>query len=145
MAKRGCQDRRPDAVLAAVAAQPAQQRDAALLDAVAELGEQRRQHGQRAEHCDADDQHRRDPEAEVGVVAGEEEPGHGDHHRHARDQHGAAGGCGGGFERRARPLAGGPFFPLSFEVEERVVDADCESDEQDDGADVSVHRHELAW
>src|SRR5437667_176632 len=38
----------------------------------------------------------------------------------------------------------GTLFTLSLEVEERVVDADREADEQDDGVDVLIHRNEVA-
>ena len=50
----------PDAALAVLAAEPVQERDPALLDPVAELAEQRGQHGQRADHRDGDDHHRPD-------------------------------------------------------------------------------------
>jgi hypothetical protein len=80
----------PEPVLTAVAAQPVQERDLALLDLVTELREQRRQHSQRADHRDADDHHRRDAEAEVALVAGEHHPGHRDHHREAGDEDGTA-------------------------------------------------------
>ena len=90
------QDHRPDAVLAALAAEPAEERDPALVDLVAEPREQRRQDGERAEHRDGDDDHRRDPERQVRLVAGEQHPGHRDHHGQAGDEHRAAGrGCGG--------------------------------------------------
>ena len=46
--------------------------------------------------------------------------------------------------RGTRALAGGPLLALALEVEERVVDADGEADQQDHGADVLIHRHEMA-
>ena len=82
-------------------AEPVQERDLALVDLVAEPREQRRQHRQRAEHRDADDHHRGDAEAEVGLVAGEDHPGHRDHHGEAGDQNRAARGRGGGLDRGA--------------------------------------------
>ena len=98
-----------------VAAEPVQERDLALLDLVAEPRQQRRQHRERAEHRDADDHHRGDAEAEVGLVAGEHHPGHRDHHRDAGDQHRAARGRGGGLERGARASAGRPLLTLALE------------------------------
>ena len=83
-------------------------------------------------------------ERHVRLVAAEEHPGHRDHHRHAGDQHRAARGRGGGLERGAVALARRPLLTLALEVEERVVDADREADEQEHGADVLVHRDEVA-
>jgi hypothetical protein len=138
------QDLLPEAVLAVRALKPVQERDLALLDLVAELRQQRREHRQRAEHRDADDHHRGDAEPEVALVTGEDHPGHRDHHGEAGDENRPARGRCGGFDRGARALAGRPLLALALEVEERVVDADREADEQDDGADVRVHRDELA-
>ena len=47
------------------------------------------------------------------------------------DQHRPAGGGGGGLERGAVAAAGAPLLALALHVEERVVDADGEPDEQD--------------
>ena len=44
---------------------------------------------------------------------------------------GAAGGGGGGLERGALAATGGPLLALAPEVEERVVDADGEADQED--------------
>ena len=41
-------------------------------------------------------------------------------------------------------LPGRTLFTLALEIEERVVDADGQADEQQDGADVRVHRDEVA-
>ena len=54
------------------------------------------------------------------------------------------GGGGGGLERGPVTAAGRPLLTLALDVEERVVDADGEADQQDDRADVLVHRDELA-
>ena len=51
---------------------------------------------------------------------------------------------GGGLERRPVRPSGGAFLTLALQVEERVVDADREPDEQEHGADVLVHRDEVA-
>ena len=51
-------DRRPDARLAVARRPLREERDAAAVDAIAELGEHGRQHGQRAEQRDRDDEHR---------------------------------------------------------------------------------------
>jgi hypothetical protein len=89
-AKRGLEDRLPEPVLTAVAPHAAEKRDLPFLDAVAELRQQRRQDGQRAEHGDADDRHRRDAEADGRLVAREEHSGHRDHDGQSGDEHGAA-------------------------------------------------------
>jgi hypothetical protein len=121
-----------------------QERDLALFDAIAELRQQRGQNRQRAEHRDADDHHRRDPEAEVALVAGEHQPGHRDHHGEAGDEHRSARGGRRGLDRGACALAGRPLFALALEVEERVVDADGEPDQEDHGRGVLIHRDEMA-
>ena len=139
-----CQDRRPEAVVAALTPEPVQIGKATLLDAVAELREQRRQHRQRAEHCHGDDHHRRDPEREVRLVAAEEHPGHRDHHGDARDQDRAARRRRRGLECGLVALPRGPLLALALQVEERVVDADGEADQQEHGADVLVHRDQVA-
>ena len=61
-----------------------EERDPSLVDAVAELREQRRQDRERADQRDRDHQHRADGDRREDGVAGEEHPGH-------RDQHGQAG------------------------------------------------------
>jgi hypothetical protein len=78
------------------------------------------------------------------LVAGEEHPGHRDHHRDARDQHRTAGRRRGRLERSFRTSSRRAFFTLALEVEERVVDAHREPDEQDHGGDVRVHRDQVA-
>ena len=138
------EDRAPEAALAVLAPEPVHERDAALLDLVAELAEQCGQHGERADHRDRDDHHRSDREGHERLVAGEEHAGHRDHHRDAGDEDGAAGrGCGG-LERCVLASSGGTLFALAPEVEERVVDADGEADQQDHLGDLLVDRDELA-
>ena len=127
-------------LLAAVAAEAADERDPALLDPVAELARARGQDGERAEHRDCDDEHRADREGHERLVAGEEHAGHRDQDGDARDEDGAARGGGGGLERGALAAAGGPLLALTPHVEERVVDADGEADEQDDLHDVLARR-----
>jgi hypothetical protein len=121
-----------------------QERQPASLDPVAELGQQRRQHGQRAEHGDCDDQHRAQAEGCEAGVAGEEHPGHRDHHAESGDQHRSAGRRGGRLQRGLRAAAGGPFLAFAPEVEHRVVDAHCQPDQQDDCRHVLVDRHQVA-
>ena len=143
-AHRRCEHLLPEPVLAAVTPKPVQEGDLALLDPVAELGEQCRQDGQRTEHRDADDHHRCDSEAQIRLVAGEHHPGHCDHHGEAGDQDRASGRCCRRLDRSSRALAGCALLPLPLEVEERVVDADSQPDQQDHGADVLVHRDQVA-
>ena len=115
-----------------------------LGDRVAQLREQGGQHGQRPEHGDGDDEDRRQAEGGEGRVACEEHAGHRDHHRQARDEHRAAGrGCRS-LDRGPRAPSGRTLLALALQVEHRVVDADREPDEQQHGADVGIHRHEVA-
>jgi hypothetical protein len=139
MAKRGRQDLRPDAVLAARAAQPSEERDAALLDAVAELRQERRQHGERSDHRDRDDHDRAEAERAERAVAGEEEASHRGHDRQPGDEHGAARRRGRRLERGPVAAAGRTLFPLTLEVEERVVDTHGEADQEHDLRHRLVH------
>jgi hypothetical protein len=109
-----------------------QERHAALLDAVAEHRQQRRDDGHRADHRDRHDRDRADAERRERRVAGQEHAGHGDHHGQAGDQHGAAGGRGGDVDRVAVTDAARSLLALAAKVEERVVDADRQADEQHD-------------
>ena len=118
-------------------------RQPALVHTVAELGEQCRQNCQRAQHCDRDDHDRRHAEAGEGRIAGEQEPGHGDHDREARDQDRAPRGRRCGEEGRLLALPGRPFLALTLDVEHRVVDAHGEADEQNERADALVERQQL--
>ena len=139
------EDCAPEAALAVLAAEPVHERDAALLDPVAELAESSAgQHGQRAEHRDRDDHHRPDREGHERLVAGEEHAGHRDQDGDAGDEDGAAGGGCGGLEGSALAPSGRTLFALAPEVEERVVDADRKADQQDDFGDRLVDRDELA-
>ena len=145
MTQDGLQDRAPEAAaLARVAAQPVEERNLPLLDLVAEPGEHCREHRQRADHGDADDHHRADRKRHERRLAGEEHPGHGDHDREAGDEHCPARGRGGGFESSALAPTGLALVPFPAKVEERVVDADGQPDQQDDLLNLPVHRHELA-
>ena len=102
------------------------------------------QHGQRADHRDRDDHHRPDREGHERLVAGEEHAGHRDQHGDAGDEDGAAGGGCGGLEGGVLAASGGTLFALAPEVEERVVDADGEADQEDHLGDLLVDRDELA-
>ena len=145
MAERRGQHLRPHAVLATRAAQPAEERDAALLDAVAELRQERREHGERAEHRDRDDHDRADAERAERAVAGEEQPGHRGHDRQPGDEHRAARRRSCGLERGPMAAACRTLFTLTLEIEERVVDADGETDQEDDLRDRLVHRASAGW
>ena len=123
-------DRAPDPALAVVAAEPADERDAQPVDLVAEPREQRREHGQRAEHGGRDDEDRGEAERLEGRVAGQEHAGHRGDHGQPGDQHGAAGGGGGGLEGGGRAASGGAFLACALQVEHRVVDADREADQE---------------
>lgn len=131
-AQDAVEDRAPDPALAVLAAQPRDERDVAKLDLVAELREERRQDGQRADDGHGDDEDRGDGDAGEGAGAREEHAGHGDHDRQAGDEDSAARGRGGGLERGLLALAGGPLLALALEVEERVIHSDGEADQEHD-------------
>ena len=133
-----------NAALAVLAPEPVHERHAALLDAIAELAQQRREDGQGADHRDRDDHHRPDREGHERLVAGEEHAGHGDEDGDAGDEDGAAGGGGGGLEGCMLAAPGGTLFAFPAQVEERVVDADGEADQEDDLRDLLVDGDELA-
>ena len=138
------EDRSPDARVSVLAAEPVHEGDTALLDAIAELREHCGQHGERTDHRDRDDHHRADREGHERLVAGEEHAGHRDQDGDAGDQDGPAGGGRGGLERSALAPPGCTLFALTPEVEERVVDADRQADQEDDFRDRLVDRDELA-
>ena len=122
----------------------AEERDAALVDAVAELREHGGEHRQRADHRDADDEDRAGRHRGEAVVAGEVHAGHGGHHGEAGDQHGAARRRGGGGQRGLGITAGPALLALAADVEERVVDADGQADEHDHGRQVLGRGRQLA-
>ena len=114
------------------AASPADQWDAEPVDAVAELRQQRRQNRERAEHRDCDDDDRRVPEGCECRIARQEQPGHRNHDGEPGDEHRPSGGCGGNLEGVLRASAGRTLLALSAQIEERVVHADGEPDQQHD-------------
>ena len=114
------------------------------VDVVAEPAQQGRQDGERAEDRDSDDENRRDPERGENLVAGEEHARHCRHDRQAGDEHRAAR-CGGGcFD--CGPLATSccTLLPLAPQVEQRVVDADREPDQENDRGGLLSHGQEVA-
>ena len=82
-------DRSPDPSFAVVAAEPTDEGDAQPVDLVAEPREHCREHGQRAEHRDGDDEDRGEGEGGERLVAGEKHAGHCNDHGQAGDEHGA--------------------------------------------------------
>ena len=143
-AQDAIEDRAPDAAVALRAAVLVQEWHVQPVDVVAERGEGGGQDGERADYRDRDHDHRRESEAHECLVAGEQHAGHCDHHGQAGDEHGAAGGRGGGLERGPFAASGGPLLAFALEVEERVVDADRQPDQEHDHADVLVERDQLA-
>ena len=103
----------------------------AAIDPVAELAEQGRQHGQRADHRHEDDDHRAERERRVDLRAGEQQAGHRDQHREAGDQHRLARGGGGTLQRVTARVSRRALLALALDVEERVVDADRHAHQQD--------------
>jgi hypothetical protein len=137
------EDRTPEARLAAVGLQPVQERDAPLLDAVAELGQQRRQDRDRADHGHRHHHDRAGGKRRERLAAGEVHARHRDHDREAGDEHRPAGRGRGGLQRRIGAASGRALLALATQVE-AVVDADRQADEQDDRRDRLVDRQRLA-
>ena len=108
-----------------------QQRDPRAVHPAAELGQQRRQHGDRAEHGDRDDDDRADGERVERRVADQEQPGHRADHGRAGHQDRVARGLGRDLDGVAGGVALGPLLALALEVEQRVVDADGHADQHD--------------
>ena len=61
------------------------------------------------------------------------------------DEHGPARRRRGGFERGGLGAAGAPLFAFTPHVEERVVDADGEADQQDDLHDALAGAESPGW
>ena len=137
-------DGAPDSAVAVVAAEPADERDAAPVDAVAEPRQQRRQHGQRPDHRDRDHRDRGDREGLEDGVTCQEHAGHRRHHGQAGDEHGAAGRRGCGLERSAFAASRCPLLAFTLQVEERVVDTDGEPDQEHERAGLVRHRDDVA-
>lgn len=112
------------------------------LGAHAQLGEDGGEHGQGADDGDEGDDDRAGRDGREDDVVGEVEGGAGDGDGETGEDDGPSGGGGGEFDDGLRAqFAVGARSLLTFalEVEERVVDADREADEQDDvGADARV-------
>ncbi len=143
-AEHAIRDAAPHVALGRGAAQAADEGDAALLDAVAQLPEHCGENREGAEHGDRDDDHRADREGHERAVTGEEHAGHRDQDGDARDEHGVTRGRGGRLERSALAPARGALFALTPHVEQGVVHSDCEADEQDHFHDVVAGRDALA-
>jgi hypothetical protein len=106
--------------------------------------EQRGKHRQRADDRRRHDEDRGQGDAREHAVAREEHAAHGGHDGQARDEHRAArGGCG---DLDRVDLAGAPrqLLTLTGDVEDRVVDAHGEADEQDHRLSHVRDRQELA-
>ena len=135
---------RPEATFAVAATELAQQRDLALLDPVAELREQRGQHRQRSEDRGGDDEDRAHRDTAEAAGAGEEHAADRCHDGCTRDENRAARCRGGGEERRVGGAAGGTLLTFATDVEQGVVDADREPDQQHHRVHRSVDREEMA-
>ena len=137
------EDEAPDAGVALLALEAAEQGQTALVDAVAELRQHGGQHRQRAEHGDADDEDRADRHRAALGLAEEEDACQRGHDGQARDQDGVAAGGGGCLEGRELAGAARPLLALALEVEERVVDGHGHADQHDQDLRGLAGRHEL--
>ena len=115
----------------------------APLDVVAQLGQDGRQHRQRADHRDGDHEHRRHAEGRESFP-GEEHARHGDDDRRAGDEHRASGCRGGYLERLLGAPPGGALLAFPLQVEHRVVDPDGEPDQENHRVERLVARPDLA-
>jgi hypothetical protein len=87
VAEDAVDDRSPEAPPAVVAPEAVHQRHTHAVDVIAELREQRREHGQRTEQGNRDHRHRRDAErGEVGAER-QQHAGHCDQHGDPGDEH----------------------------------------------------------
>ena len=143
-AQHRCEYDRPETTFAVAATEPTQQRDLALLDPVAELREQRGQHRQRPEDRCGDDEDRAHRDTAEAAGAGEEHAADRCHDGCTRDENRAARCRGGGEERRLGGAAGGTLLTFATDVEQGVVDADREPDQQHHRVDGSVDREQMA-
>ena len=143
-AQHGAHDRAPEARLAVTRDQPPQERDAPAVDPVAELRDHRGQDRERADERDRHDQDRADAEALKHARAHQQHARHRGHHRQARHQHRAPGRGRRDLERRRGRAALRPLLAVAAQVEQRVVHADGQADEQDHGVDRLVDVHEVA-
>ena len=94
-------------------------------------GEQGRQHRQRADDRRRDDEDRGQGDAREHAVAGQEHAAHRSHDREARDEHRASRGGRGDLDRVDLAGATRQLLALTGDVEDRVVHADGEADQQD--------------
>ena len=116
----------------------AEPRDSAPLDVVAEQRQRGGEDRQRTEDRDGDDEDGRLGHADERALAGEEHRGHGDDDGEARHEHRAAGRGRRRVDRISRRAAGGALLTRAAEIEQRVVDAHREADEQQHRAGRSV-------
>ena len=123
---------------------PAEERDPAGVRFRPEPGQQRGQHGQRADDRDAHDGDRAQREAAERAAADEEQAGHGGHHGQAGHQDRAARRAPGDPERLGERPALRPLLTLAPQVEQRVVDADRHPDDHHDLERAAVDRQPVA-
>ena len=123
--QRGPDPRRPGG-----GAPAAEERDPAPVGPRPEPGQQRGQHGQRAQHRGADHRDRAERHAAEHVVAGQEQPRQRDHDGQPGHHDRPARGRGGDPQGLGGAVPGGPLLALAAQVEQRVVDADRHPDEQ---------------
>ena len=131
-------DRRPHAApLRPVATE---ERDPQPVDVVAEDGKGRRQERQRADDRDEDDRDRADGHRPEEHVVEQEQAADGEHHRQPGEEHGPPGRRRRDPDRFVRLAAVAPLRPVARDHEQRVVDRDRETDQDDELAGVRAHR-----
>jgi hypothetical protein len=134
---------RPRTRLARTALGP-EERYAALVNPVAELREDRRQHRERADHGDRDHEDRAGGKREECRGAAEVHARHRGDHRDAGHEHCPSRGCCRGLQGRLLGASTRALLALAAEIEHRVVHTDRQSDQEDDRADRLVDRPDLA-
>ena len=108
---------------------PAQEREAQAVDLRTEVGEERRQQGDRGEHHDQHRERGRDGDAVHVGQAGQEQAEDGDHHGAAGDDHAAPGGGDRLDHRVVAVLAVVQRRAEPGQDKQRVVDADADADQ----------------
>ena len=134
----------PEAAVALGLAAAADERQRQPVDAVAQQAEHGRQQRHRSEHRRGHDQDRADREAAEGRVRHDQHAGERDRDRHAREEDRAAGRRARGRDRVDLLAAEAPLLAEALHDEERVVDADRETDHRDDEDDEVGHLHHVA-
>jgi hypothetical protein len=143
-AKHPLDDPGPHPIRLLASPQVVAQRKPSLLDSISQNGEHRGQDGQRTDHRHRHDEDRSGGQRGERWRAAEVHAAHRDHHGEAGDEDGPTGGGGRRLDRRVVHTPGRALLAHALEVEERVVHAHGQPDQEDHVADRLVDRSEVA-